>query len=101
MTDIKATTTNIVFQFTDTVTATGLFNENSDSKLIYIPPTPGESSNKDRWAIVVAAGPEVTVCQPGSRVMIKQGMWTPGFTVNGRKFWKSEQQYVIAIHDGT
>lgn len=101
MTNIIASDDNIVFQFTDNVTVTGLFNENSNSKLIYIPPSPGESSNKDRWAIITAAGPNVTMCKVGSRVMIKQGMWTPGFTVNGRKFWKSEQKHIIAIHDET
>ncbi len=101
MTQITVKDDNIVFQFLDTVTATGLFNENSDSKLIYIPPSPGESSNKDRWANVVAIGPDVTMCSVGSKVLIKQGMWTPGFTVNNRKFWKTEQQYIMAIHDGT
>lgn len=98
MTDIVATSDNIVVRFMDNVTACGLFNENNSSNsLIYIPPTPGESANKDRWAIVISVGPTVDCCEVGSQVLIKQGMWTPGFKVDGNKFWKTEQQFVIAI----
>ena len=96
---IKCLTDSIVFQFEDTVTVDGLFNENSTSKLIYIPPTTTESGNKDRWGYVTDVGPDVTLCKVGDRVLIAKGMWTPGFMVGDHKFWKTEQQYLVAIYD--
>ena len=100
MTSIIATGSNIIFEFEDKVTVDGLFNENTEtSSLIYIPPTPSESGNKNRWVKVKAVGPDVTVANVGDRVLVSQGMWTVKFLVDGKRYWKSEQQYVIATDD--
>jgi len=97
MTDIRATENGIVFQFEENVNVHGMFNENKANDLIYLLASPNESTNKPRWAKVVATGPAVRECKVDDRILIHNAMWTISFVVNGKKFWKTDEKQVLAI----
>ena len=53
---------------------------------------------QDRWAKVIACGPDCTEIQTGDRVCIYSQKWTPGFQWEDKEwYWFSDEDEVLMI----
>jgi co-chaperonin GroES (HSP10) len=99
--NMEAVGNNIIFQFVDEVTSTR-FKNTSASGLI-ISSEDGNQTASPRWAEVLAIGPNVKEVRNGDFILIEPGKWTFGFTLGddrvADRFWKTDEDRVIAISD--
>ena len=58
-----------------------------------------QDTNLSRPARIVQVGPDVKFLKEGDHVIIELYKWTPGFKVDGKEYWRTEEQYVIAHID--
>ena len=94
---IKSIESNIIFQFVEDVTSTRF--KNSSASGFIITSDDGNQTSQPRWAKTIDVGPNVTEIKPGDFILIEAGKWTPGFELNGERFWKTDDQRVIATSD--
>lgn len=53
-------------------------------------------NNSPKWGKVLAVGREVKDVQTGDYILIESLQWTPGFTHDDVKIWKTVENKVIA-----
>jgi len=58
---------------------------------------PEEQGKAARWGKVLAIGDRVKDFAVGDTVLIAPGKWTPGFTHEGVRQWRSVEEEVLAI----
>lgn len=87
---------NFLFEFTNE-TAGGKFIEKSKLGLILTNQNLGEQADKPRWGRVLSVGPRVVDFEVGDLVLIEYGKWTVSTTFEDKKYWKSAQDFVMAI----
>jgi co-chaperonin GroES (HSP10) len=58
-----------------------------------------DQANVDRWAQVLAVGPDVTLAQPGEWVLVESGYWTEGFEHEGGRAWKTDEEHLILVSE--
>lgn len=85
----------IIFQFKDNL-KNGLFETYSESGL-YVAPSHEDTSQSTRESIIVAIGPDVKSVKVGDTVIVEPLKWTENFTVNDEKFWKTDEDQILAI----
>lgn len=94
---IKALNDTIIFSFVDRVYH-GTFVENSESGL-YLGFVKEDTAKAPRFGIVKAIGPKVTLVKVGDKILIDALMWTDSYTVEGVKYWNTNEEKVLAIQD--
>ena len=87
----------IIFQFYDDSTSSRFVNKTESGIAIAI--SAKDQANVDRWGVVTKIGPDVVSIRVGEAILIESGFWTPGFEVNGFKYWKTDEQHVILTAD--
>ena len=103
MVALRALRNGIVFQFEEATTNNkGQFRETTKSG-IYLGSNFDESAKKARWGIVNFVGNEVIDegIVPGVRILVDALKWTKGFVVEDEKFWKTDEDNVLAVDDST
>jgi co-chaperonin GroES (HSP10) len=59
-----------------------------------------DSLNQPRYGIVVAVGPEVCdEIKIGQKILIEALKWTNAFVINGEKYWKTTQDFILAYEE--
>lgn len=103
MVALRALRNGIVFQFEELTTSNkGQFKETTKSG-IYLGSNFDESAKKARWCIVTSVGDEVLDegIIVGARILVEALQWTKGFVIEGAKFWKTDEDNVLAVDDST
>ena len=86
----------ILFQFLDDTSGDkGQFTERSRSGL-YIPTLKNEQ-RQERWARVVAVGPEAKGINVNDFILIEPLMWTSNEVFEGQKIWKTDTTKVMMV----
>lgn len=87
-----------LFQFLNETT-NGMFVDRNKGQIILTTPDTASQGNLARWAKVTHVGAEVKCCEVGDVVLIAPGKWTPGFEIDGQKYWKSDDEWILALGD--
>ena len=90
----------ILFVFEDHASEiSGMFSEQVGS--IVVNANVDMSTNTPRWAIVKQIGPQVRDpgLIPGSRILIESLRWTHAIDCQAKRFWKTNEESVLAIDD--
>ncbi len=86
----------IFFVFEDEVSK-GVFSETTEWGFT-LKHDPNTTVNRARWVRVIAVGHEVNDdIKVGSRVLIEPLKWTTELEFEGKVFWKSDSDHVLAI----
>lgn len=100
---IRAIRNHIIFTFEDgTVYRRGKeqFNEETETGFQIV--SWDETSKKARWGRIFKVGHEAQdEFKPGMRVLIEALMWTPGFVINGKKYWRTDSSNILAVDPTT
>lgn len=93
---IRAVRKNIIFKFTDETLSTKFVNSSHAGILI----APSDNNqNTARWGQVVCVGEQVSDVAAEDFILIEKGKWTSSFTVDGKRFWKTDEDQVLAVSD--
>lgn len=87
-----------LFQFLNETTQ-GQFVTKNKGQIIIATPELDSQGTIARWVKVVAVGNSAKGISVGDVVLLQPGKWTLGFTHNGQKLWKSDDEWVLAIGD--
>lgn len=96
-TQIETLGNNILFQFVEDVTNTRFINSNTLG--IIIAPSDGNQANVPRWGRVTHLGPDVVDVKIDDYILVEAGMWTTGFFVDEVRYWKTDEDKVLAVSD--
>ena len=96
-TELIAIKNNVIFQFVEDVISNRFVNS-TESGLI-VSSLDGNQSGLPRWGVVVSIGEDVDGIEPGDNILIEPGKWTPGFFVDGKRYWKTDDDKVMCISD--
>lgn len=96
MTGLRPVHNAILFQFLNATTE-GQFLDKNRGRILISRPELDTQGKYGRWVRVEAVGDAVTKCQKGDIVLLHPGKWTTGFTFEESKFWKSDDEWVLAI----
>lgn len=97
MTVIRPLNNNVMFQFLEeTGGAKGRFHATTKSGIILA--TGADHQKRNKWGVVLAAGPKTTV-KPGEYILIESLMWMEGTEVDGVKMWKTDDTKILAVTD--
>lgn len=94
--NIKAINRDFLFQFTDG-TAEGKFIEKAKSGIILTNQDAESQAKYARWGRVVSIGDNVTTLSVGDLVLMESGKWTTSTLWEDVKYWRSNEEFVIAI----
>ena len=98
MTNFTPLRNNILFTFFDQVYSRQ-FLEKTESGIV-IAGTFDEALNKGRWARVEMVGPDVpSDITIGAEVLIEPLKWTEKFQLNGKIYWQTNSDHIMAIND--
>lgn len=98
MTTFTPIRNNIIFTFVEQA-ATQRFIEQTQSG-IYIAGTFDEALNRARWAKVEMVGPTVpNDIKIGAEVLIEPLKWTEKFDHEGKTYWQTNSDHILAIND--
>lgn len=97
MTTIVPIKNNIIFQFVEDVTSTRFVN--SSKAGLIISSQDGNQSAIPRWGKVTQVGPNVKDVKEGDYILIEAGKWTTGFYVDKVRYWKTDEDVVLAQSD--
>lgn len=87
-----------LFQFLNETTSGQFLNKNK-GRIIIATPELDTQGTLARWVRVVAVGDRVKDFKVGDVVLVAPGKWTIGFKHEDQKFWKSDDEWVLAIGD--
>lgn len=93
---VKPLNSNIIFTF-DEETSSGGFIPKTGGLIIV--PQNIEHNREPKWGMVESVGPSVHDVKPGDYILIEPLMWSLGFELEGKKFWKTDESKVMAISD--
>jgi hypothetical protein len=95
---LKAIQDSFLFEFASE-TAGGRFIEKNKLGLILTNQALDEQAKYARWGKVLAIGPRVSGFDVGDYVLIEYGKWTTAMNFEDKKYWKSAQDFVLALGD--
>lgn len=96
-TQIEPLSKNIIFTFIEDTTSSRFINTAKSG--ILISSQDGQQSSIPRWGQVVAVGPDVKEVSVDEYILIDQGKWTSGFYVDGKRFWKTDEDCILCVSD--
>lgn len=89
---------HIIFQFEEKV-VNGIFQDTTSFGFI-LNPSHEFSKEGSRWATIQEVGPTCSAnLSKGKRVLVEQGMWTDGFSVDHHTFWRTEEKHILALDE--
>lgn len=88
---------NIIFKFVEEITSSRFVNSTKSGLIISSKDT--AQSSVPRWGEVTQIGPEVLDISVGDFILIEAGKWTPGFYVENVRYWKTDEDKVMAVSD--
>jgi co-chaperonin GroES (HSP10) len=97
--NIKPIKNNIIFQFVDRVNSQGQFEKDRTDSGIYLQASVDDSAKQPRWVNVVAVGPGCETVKPGMQALLPNLRWTSYFSMDGQKYWKTDEKEVVAVRD--
>lgn len=96
--EIEAIRNHVIFQFVEEI-QNDRFRNSTHWGLIV---TSGDTnqSNIARWGRVTHLGPDViSDIKVKDFILIEEGKWTPHFVLGGNRYWKTDDQVIIAVSD--
>lgn len=87
---------SFLFEFTNE-TYGGKFVEKHRSGIILTNQDMTTQGQTPRWGRVLAIGDKVTDFEVDDLVLIEYGKWTTGVTYEEKKYWRSSQEFVMAL----
>lgn len=96
MSVLKPLHNGILFQFLNETSA-GQFIDKNKGRIIIARPELDTQGKYARWVRIEAVGERVKNCKVGDIALISPGKWTTGFTHEEIKYWKSDDEWVLAI----
>ena len=98
MIGLKPVHNAILIQFINETTS-GMFVNNNNGRIIIANPEVDIQGKFARWVKVVAVGDGVKTCKVGDVILVHPGKWTLGFTHEKVKYWKTDDEWVLAVGD--
>lgn len=95
MTVMKPLHNAILFQFLNE-TVSGQFLNKNKGRILLSAPELDNQGKFARWVKVIHVGPDVKSCKEGDIILVHPGKWTTGFEFDGAKFWKTDDEWVLA-----
>lgn len=90
---------NIIFKFTDNVGGIN-FIPQTKSGIILTDNQKFTELHSPKWGLLVSCGPEVDKeISEAKYVLIEPGKWTNYFELDREKFWKTEEEFIMAVTD--
>lgn len=90
----------IFFVFEDQVDRNGVFEEKTTWNFT-LKNDPSTTVKRARWGRVVATGHEVgKQIRVGDMVLIEPLKWTNRLEFEGKEFWKTDSDHILAIREG-
>jgi co-chaperonin GroES (HSP10) len=94
---LKPIRKNIIFQFCDPVGSIN-FIPQTKSGIILTDNHQYKEAHTVKWGRLVSCGPEVSSEISESKyILIEPGKWTENFKLDGEKFWKTEEDFILAV----
>lgn len=97
MTQIIAERKNIIFKFVEEAMGNRFINRAKSGLVISSQDT--NQSGVSRWGRVTHVGSDVEDVNVDDYILIEPGKWTSGFYVDGVRFWKTDEDRVLAVSD--
>jgi hypothetical protein len=94
---IEAVRNYIIFTFVEDITGDRFINKTSSE--IILTTDDKAQTTYPRWGRVEELGPDVIGISKGEFVLIEPGKWTSHFYVNGKRFWKTDDDQVMCVSD--
>lgn len=88
---------DVIFQFLTEVTKQGNFKETTGWGFEVVRGKQHFEEEGHRMGHVVAVGPDCTDVTPGMDVVIQKLMWTNQFSIDGKQYWKTDEDKVLAV----
>lgn len=88
---------HIIFEFIDKLNLDRQFTETTASG-IHVVGDHNSSANAPRWARIIATGPDVEpdLLQGHCEILIDNLRWTEGVLYAGKKYWRTDDNQVLA-----
>jgi len=88
---------NVIFQFIEQNTSTRFINSTAAGLLVT--ETDGQQASIPRWGVVIAVGSAVKDIVTDDYILVDAGKWTPGFYVDGKRYWKTDDSMISLVSD--
>lgn len=103
MSTVQALHNGIVFQFEELTKGFGKNNSFDETSKggIYLGGNFDSTAKNPRWGIIVSVGPDVkdSSLVPGARIFIEALKWTNALTLDGVKYWKTDDDCVLLVEE--
>jgi hypothetical protein len=95
--NITAIQNHIIFEFIDSITNAGMFDDTATASGIALLKSVDDSASQARWAKVISAGPDccAELHTIGCEVMVEHLKWTQGVEFGGGKVWRTDDSNVM------
>jgi co-chaperonin GroES (HSP10) len=94
---IETHSNNVIFKFVEKTTQDRFVN--SSKAGIIISSQDSTQGQVARWGHVTHVGDDVDAVKPGDYILIEHGMWTNGFYVDDVRYWKTDEDKIMAVSD--
>jgi len=95
---LEAISNHILFEFADRIQGKDIYDRTQSG--IIIAGTTADQQNKDRWGLVLAVGPDAaSEIKVGEYILIERLKWTNGVEVEGKTYWKTDINQVLAVSE--
>lgn len=94
---IEAVRNYVVFTFVESIIGERFVND-SGGAIVLLSDDKAQTSFP-RWGKVTNVGPDVTDISVGEHILIEAGKWTAHFFVDGKRFWKTDDEHVLCTAD--
>lgn len=94
---LTAIRNHIIFEFLDKLDSQNQFTQTTETG-IHIVGHFDNSAKEPRWAKVLVCGPTVAdeLKQQGCEILIENLRWTEGVEYEGKKYWRTDDNQVLA-----
>ena len=95
--NIEAFRNYVIFTFVENIYDGRFVNQTSGQIVL----TSGDlaQTTYPRWGKTTNVGPDVVGISVGDYVLIEPGKWTAHFHVDGKQYWKTDDEKVIVVSD--
>lgn len=87
----------VIFTFVEDINNGRFINKTSGQIIIHSDDL--AQTTTARWGKVTEIGPRVDAVKIGDFILIEPGKWTTHFYVDGKRFWKTDEDQIMATAD--
>ena len=87
----------VVFTFVEDISGDRFVNK-TNSKILVTSDDRAQTTHP-RWGLVIEIGPDVTAISIGEYILIEPGKWTSHFFVDGKRYWKTDEDKILCTSD--